>query len=318
MARLDERVFKELNLSVVDSVRAGDGSGINDRSMPVVKLDEIDLSGYKILNAAALMRNYNARPGTDRVDGAIGLPFFKDAVVELNFEKNILTISHGKLSTADGNIVSFRFNNGVPKIPLMLGEKEMEADFDTGNMGGLTFHSSDVPAAIVKSEPRVVGTAKTATNTFEIKEASLTVPVKIGNLVFDNPVIGMNDVLPHANIGIRFSKQLNITIDVSGKLMKFEKYNKQKRELASSGSSVNEYTGGYEGGRQVTTGTDGFLYIQRPNGIKLKMIVKAKDEFTLEAVPSAVIKFLRNEAGKVMGVKVSRDNGTTWEEAKRL
>lgn len=315
-ARLDIRVFNELKPAVIDSVMAGDGSGVGGRVFPIVKLDRLDLGGYEISNASAMVRNYNEKQGVDQMDGAISLSYFKGALVELNFEKNQLIITKGKLKSADKNTIPFNFDRGIPVIPLSVGSKKIEANFDTGNMGGLTFHSDDVTKEMIAGEARVVGRATTVSGTFEVKEAQLNIPVTVGDLVFENPTVNINDRLRTANVGIRFAKQMNITFDVTSRLMKLEKASISSFPV-SGNKELNEFAGKYEGDRTVTVGTDGSLYIQRGGGKTLKMVKKSADEFKLDEVPDGVISFVRTN-GRIAALRASRDNGATWEESKKL
>jgi hypothetical protein len=317
MARLDIRLFNEWGLKATDSIRAGDGSGQNDRWLPVVNLESIALQDYLITTPAALVRNYNTRAGSDLIDGVIGLGFFEQSLVEFDFEQSQLIIRKGKLTAGDKNIVPIQVNDGVPLIPVLLGGKTIEANFDTGNTGGLTFHSSDIPNTLIEGEARVVGRAKTLSNTFEIKEAQLNVPVRIGDLVFDKPVIQINDLLPTANIGIRFAKQMKITVDITNKLMRIEKAAPKREPAAVAVGKYGDYVGAYEGGRTISVDKEGSLYIQRLAGTKLKMTEKSQDAFGLEIVPQAEFRFVRDAGGRITAIKVSNDGGAHWETAEK-
>jgi hypothetical protein len=186
-------------------------------------LKSIVLGDFAITNTRAIVRNYNSRSGVDSIDGVIGLDFFENVLVELNFEKNQLIIRSGHLDQNAGDVMSFELERGIPRLAANLHDKKINLYFDTGNMGGLTFHSDDIPTHIIKGEPKVVGHAQTVSNSFDIKEAELAVPIYIGNLSFENQTININDVLPHANIGVMFSRQMNVTIDMSNRLMKLVK-----------------------------------------------------------------------------------------------
>lgn len=315
-ARLDVRLFNELKLKSNDSIRTGDGSGKNDRWLQMVELESIALGDFIVSSPHALVRNYN-KSGTDKIDGVIGLAYFRNTLVELNFEHNQLIISKGKLNKEEANTVEFSAEKGVPVVTGELNGTKISFNFDTGNMGGLTFHSADITKDIIIGEPKVIGRAQTLSNTFEVKEAQLKVPLKIGSLVFENQIVYTNDVIPHANIGVKFSKQMNVTFDMASKRMKLEKFVMDRKGSSFSPANINEYTGNYEGDRTITMGGDGHLFIQRLEGTPLKMIEKKKDEYGLEIVPQAVLLFERDEKGNIMTLKTSRDNGATWETHKK-
>ncbi len=80
-------------------------------------------------------------------------------------------------------------------------------------------------------------------------------------------------------------------------------------------AALQDYIGRY-GERAITSESDA-LYIERTGGSKLKLVaLAAKDEFTLEAVPAARIKFIRDEAGKVTEIQVLNREGQ-WENSKK-
>jgi hypothetical protein len=321
IAKLDSRLFNELKLVVTDSIMAGDGSGTGTRVLPITTIDRIDIGSYIILHTDAMVRNYNTKPGLDSIDGVIGMDFFENMTLELNFEKNKFIIRKGQLSAGETGVVASPYIHGVPGIKLSVGNKTFNSIFDTGNMGGLTFLGSEIPREIMAGEPKVTGHAQTVSNTFEIKEVALNTVVSIGSIVFENPVVALNDMLRQSNIGIRFAKQMNITFDRTNELVKLVKYTPRTAVLNAGvrsevRSALSEYTGQY-GDRSVTAGTDGSLYIQRPNGMLLKMVQANKDEFSLEQVKEAAFVFIRNTAGIVSGIRISRDGGANWESVTK-
>ncbi len=314
--RLDEKVAKGWNLKMIDSVRVGDGSGKNDRWLPMVQINNISLGGYNISNTRALVRNYN-KLGADRIDGVIGLGYFRNVLVELVFERNQMIISKGRLEPSAPNTIPYNFDRGIPVISASLNGKNINMNFDTGNMGGLTFHSADITPEIMDGEPKIVGRAQTVANQFEIREAKLKKPFRIGNLVFENPTVIINDIIPAANMGVTFSRQMNCTFDPSNRLMKLEKFVHQPAAVVSN-VRYQDLTGSYEGGRTISLAADGSLYIKRLAGTALKMVATKTDEFGLEIVPQAALRFVRNENGQVIAVSVSANDGVTWESAKKI
>lgn len=311
LLKIDAETFNSLGLEAVDSVLAGDGSGANSRYFSTTVVDELEVAGFFIKNADAMVRNYNTRKGIDSIDGVIGLDFFKGYTLELNFENNLLIISKFPLNVSDKNVIHFNISkSGVPSIVSTLGDEKIEPIFDTGNMGGLTIPSSLVSKEMMLSEPRTIGQARTVSNTFEIKEVQLNKAFKMGNVTFEKPVVVMNDVLPVINCGIRLLKQMNIVFDLKNNLMSLTKF-----EMKPQSTSTSEYAGMY-GDRNISVGPDGNLYVQRPGGMLLKMILKEKDNYGLEIVPGAEIVFIRDKSNKVNSLKVKRPDGQ-WEVAER-
>ncbi|HMR91828.1 MAG TPA: retropepsin-like aspartic protease [Chitinophagaceae bacterium] len=310
LLKLDERLFKQWELPVIDSVRAGDGSGVNAQVFPVTAIAKLELGDFVITNSHAMVRNYNTRAGTDSIDGVIGMEFFNGVLLEFRFDADQLIIQKGSLRKGAPGVQETVYRNGVPATKINVAGKEIQADFDTGNMGWLTLHANTVTTDMMATQPRVIGTAKTVANTFEIKEVQLKEAAGIGGLLFEKPTVVLNEMLRHANMGIKFLRQMNIVFDKKNSLVKLVKA-EQRQVKSIIPADGNEYTGQY-GDRTITLGTDGNLYIQRPGGMLLKMTETKKDEYTLERVPGSVIMFVRNAARNITAIKVGRGDGN-WE-----
>lgn len=313
LLKLDERVFNMLHTPVIDSVLAGDGSGRNNRSYPVTMVNTAELGNFKILNSRAMVRNYNSRPGIDSIDGVVGPVFFSGYLVELNFERNLLIITKGALSEGDSQVYPMRLKNGVPGMNVKLGSKEIDAHFDTGNMGSFTLPESKVEQSDMVGQPRVVGQARTVSNTFEIKEIQVNPTLLVGNIAFEKPVLILNDMMPQANMGVRMLRQMNLTFDLKNKLVKLVKFEPKE----SGSNALSEYAGSYAGDRLITVDANAQLYIQRPGGMRLKMVLIKPDTYTVEKAPGAEMKFERDSSGKIVAVNVTRGDGK-WERAARL
>lgn len=312
LIKVDESVAQMLNMTVIDSVSADDGSRKNLRVFPVVQLETVQLGNYQILHPRAMVRNYNLNKGADRIDGVIGVSFFPGVCVEVNFGTNLLTISNVTLEKEE-DAFSIDMNNGVPQTKVSIGSKEVTAVFDTGNMGLFTLHSSQISKDMMVGDPVIVGIAKTVNNEFEIRQVQLKDHVRLGKLNFERPTVVINDLLPQANLGMGLLRQMDIVFDLKNNLARVRMIN-----LSSAGSGLkgtNELTGKY-GDRTITSDNEGNLYVQRPGGMLLKMVARAKDEFGLERVPGAILKFERDQSGNVVALLVS-PSGQTWERVLR-
>ena len=79
-------------------------------------------------------------------------------------------------------------------------------------------------------------------------------------------------------------------------------------------SELRDYVGRY--GERTIFLEDGVLFLQRQGGPKLKLVSLSKDEFGLEAIPTARIKFLRENMGKVTELQVLNRDGE-WEKSRK-
>jgi hypothetical protein len=315
LLKLDESLFTALNLNQTDSILAGDGSGINDSWHKVTNVASLSIGGMTLYNVSAMVRNYNRRANMDKVDGIIGLDFFKGKTVELDFAKNTFTISAKRLNENDMFVIKTPIERGIPTANLLIGTKAINAVFDTGNTGNLTLHEDDITNTMIVGTPLVVGRAQTVNNVFEIKQAQLKDAIQIAGHSLNYSLININGLLPKANMGIKFIKQFKVSFDIEQALCRLEKIVvNQKQSNDFSPISTNEYVGQY-GDRTITLGEDNHLYIQRPGGMILKMIEKQKDTYGLEIVADALLVFERNANSKVVAIKVKR--GENWERAEK-
>ncbi len=98
-------------------------------------------------------------------------------------------------------------------------------------------------------------------------------------------------------------------------MVHMEKYEVKETPVRMDRTALNKYTGQY-GDRTIALDNEGFLYIQRPGGLRLRMLHKEKDAFKLYIMPIASVVFMRGEENSIIGLKVSKGDGK-WEYAQR-
>ena len=315
-ARADTTLVEKLSLKKVGEARAGDSSGTNVRVLDLVGIDSMKIGEFEFKNLQALTRNYNGR-GSVEIHGILGFNLFKDHLLTLDYPAKKVRIEEGSLPEANGkDIINFENPRGIPVIEVGIGGQTVKAHIDSGNsVGGFILPTAIVEKSQLASEPRVVGTAQTVTNTFEIKEVKLKDAIRLGSFEFTEPTVSY-PAPSNTNIGASVLRDFVLTFDQKNKRVKLDKKMWKDAPVAAgnSNSSFQEYVGQY-GDRTVSTdGTT--LFIQRPNGMKVKLLDVAKDEFKPEPAPNARIKFIRDESGKVVEINVLTPAGT-WEKAKK-
>lgn len=316
--RADISLVEKLGLKKVGEVIVGDPSGKNNQTNDVVGVESLKIGDLEFRNLEASTRDYNRRPGM-KIDGILCFELFKDYLLTLDYSAKVVRIEKGSLPKANGrDILSFENPRGIPVIKLGVGSQTIDTHIDSGNAnGGFVFPSESIEKLQLASEPKVVGTARTVSNTFEIKEVKLKDTIRFGGFEYSEPTIVYPGPSPkEANIGARILRDFSLTFDQKNRVVKLEK--KMWKEETSVQKTENlafkDYVGQY--GDRTISADSGNLYIQRPNGQKLKMVAVAKDEFTLEIVSTAKIKFVRDESGKVVEINVLNPAGT-WEKAKK-
>jgi len=310
-ARLDETLVKSLGLEPVDEVRASDGSGANARVLPVYEAASINIGGLEFKNVRAASRNYNPRPDLPKIDGILGFNLFTEYLITLDYPGKKVRISKGALSNWP-DVISFEAPNGVPVVELGVGTEKIKAHIDSGNMAGAFM----LPAALVEklekaSEPVIVGRARTVTSEIEIKQVKLKDAICFGPYKHESPTVSF-PALGTANIGSAALAEYSLTFDQANQLIKLER---AKPAKAASASASGEFGGTY--GERTISEENGTLFLQRTGGPKLKLVPgDEKDEFRLEMVPTARVKFVRDANGKVSEIQVLTPAGT-WEKSKR-
>lgn len=342
-ARLDSSLAARLKLQPVGQIRAGDGSGRNARTLDVMRLDSVELGGIRFRNVDAPTRDYNTSPNLPKIDGILTFNLFAEYLLTLDYSARRVRLTRGELPQADGKeVLSFDSSLGIPVVELGVGGHKVSAHFDTGNaVGAFVLPASLVGKLALASEPVTVGRARTISNDVEIKEARLGESIRLGGHEFARPVITFPSVSEAANIGSKALAEFAVTFDQKNSRMRLEKRGPSKdaaKETAKDAakgdaketaarredspradapgarSEFDDYAGVY--GQRTVSSEGGALYLQREGGPKLKLVAAAKDEFTLEAVPEAKIKFVREAGGKVGELHVLNRAGE-WEKSNR-
>lgn len=319
MARIDSSLVEKLKLPVAGQIQASDGSGRNARSLDVFALDSIVLRGVQFKGVSAASRNYNASPNMPKIDGILGFNLFSDYLLTLDFPAKRVRLEQGELPRADGTeILSFENPRGIPVVELSVAGYKVNAHIDSGNtIGGFILPSPLVEKLTFAAAPVTVGKASTVSSEVEIKEARMKNSIRLGRFEFAEPTIVFPALSDDANIGAKVLREFSLTFDQKNKRLRLKRGESPKAaEPATAGDSRDsgDYSGQY--GERTVSVEDGALFLQRQGGPKLKLTPVAVDEFALERIPEARIKFIRNENGKVVAINVLNRAGA-WEKVMR-
>lgn len=326
-ARVDAAVVEKLKLPQVGEARGSAGSGGAAVTMPIIKLDSLKLGPLEFKNVEAPSRNYNDRGGA-RIDGILCFNLFAEYLLTLDYPARQVKLRRGELSAPDGKqILPFEMPNRIPVIKIDLAGTPADAHLDSGNMAaGFMLSQTQADKLKLSGEPRVVGRGRSISGDFEIKEAALAGEIRLGAYRFPAPVIRYAAVFQNANVGAGVLREFALTFDQKNKRVKWERAGevvtlapptppRQPPTAAPlSAAEAQSYAGTY--GPRTISVADGQLYLQRTGGPKLKLIRLNADEFGLEEVPAARIKFTKDATGKVTELKVLNPAGE-WESAAK-
>lgn len=318
-ARVDTSLVERLKLKTVGQVQAGDGSGSNVRSLDLVELETVAFGGVEFKKVRAASRNYNASPNLPKVDGILGFGLFEDYLLTLDFPAKRVRLERGELPRADGaEVLSFESPRGIPVVELGVGSNKTRADVDTGNtIGGFVLPTALVEKLTPASAPVVVGRARTVTSDVEIREVRLKDSIRLGRFEFAEPTVVYPALGDGANIGSRLLREFSLTFDQKNKLVRLKRSELPKEPspaAAVAAQDLKDFPGRY--GERTISAEGGTLFLQRQGGPRLKMTPVGRDEFGLEIVPEARIKFLRGDGGKVVAINILNRAGE-WEKIQR-
>lgn len=321
-ADVDTAIVAQLKLQPNGKVRGGDPSGWNGREFDTVAIDSIAVGGVEFRNVTVITREQRISPSYPHIDGILGFSLFADYLLTLDYPNKQVRLSRGELPPANGaDILSFEVPHSVPVVELVIGNLRVPAHIDTGNLvGSFILPTSLLEKLTLTSQPVVVGRARTVSNEIEIKEARLKDSIELGSFEFPQPTITF-PALAESNIGLKALRDFSLTFDQKNNRLKLSR---QKSKVptavpttapATVPSDFKEFVGSY-GQREISFAGDA-LYLQRQGGPKIKLVPASKDEFTLEPVPEARIKFVRDAGGRITELHVLNRAGE-WETSKKV
>ena len=316
MARVDSSLVTRLKLPTVDKMQASDGSGRNTRTLDVVQLESITFGGVQFKDVRAPTRDYNTSPSLPRIDGILGFNLFADYLLTLDYPAKRVRLERGELPKSNGaDVLSFESPRGIPVIELIVGSNKVNAHIDSGNtIGGFVLPISLVEKLTVADAPMTVGKARTVSNEIEIKEARLIDSIRLGRFEFATPTIVFPALSDNANIGAKVLREFALTFDQKNKRVRLKRQEITKAIAQGPVNNIGEfedYPGRY--GERTISVEDGALFLQREGGPKHKLVPIAANEFALERIPEARIKFVRSES-KVSELHVLNQAGG-WDKS---
>ena len=328
-----------LNLKITGTmpIRGAGGSGAAGE-VSIAENVNFNIGGIEFSGGRLALRK-SSRSGIDGVTGRI---VFATLVVEVDWEKRAIKFYNpAKYKYAGkGAVLPLTFDEGGRPYAManvvLSGDKKVPVKLviDTGGSHTLSLDVGSKPEILLPEGARKTvlgrgGSGEITGHTGRIKSFELG-----GQLLKDVPTDFPDESAGTAGIGGRQGnlgsgvlRRFKIIYDYSRKQMIVEP-NKffavpfapalPTTAAAStdvSPSSFHDFIGSY--GERTISAEDNSLFIQRPGGRKLKMVAtSAKDEFTLEQIPAARIKFVRGKTGKVTEIQVLNQQGQ-WESSKK-
>lgn len=336
----NKEVADSLNLKITGKMQI-QGAGGPGREASIVENVTFNIGGIELLNGRLVVSQPPAQGMMSNRDGGIGRIIFATLVVEVDWEKQVLKFydpSKYRYS-GSGTILPLTFDEGVR--PYTVASVAVSDDklipvklvVDTGGSHALSLDVGSKPEIkLPEGAARGVlgrGAGGEITgSTGRIKKFQLG-----GHTIENVPTI-----FPDSNSGITgiggrqgslgagLLRRFKIIYDYSRKQMIIEpnKFFGQPFGVAPiaattavtniSPAALQDYVGRY--GERTVTSEDAALYLQREGGQQIKLVAAGKDEFRIERIPTARIRFTRDETGKVTEIQVLNPEGN-WEKSKK-
>jgi hypothetical protein len=214
--RLTAEAAQKLGLEPVGEALSGDPSGRNPVRVPIYRVDSLAFGGLVFTGVSTSARTLS-RPG---VDGIIGVGFFDNLLLTIDYGRGRVVAEKGALSAVDGrDIVDLSLDHGVlPTVPLKIGETVHQVHLDTGNTRYPLFMPSDTVASLpTTGQPHDIGTAHTVSQEIKLQALDLAAPVSVGATRLPVAAVGFPAPTPSGNIGSLALKTMMVTLDVANR-----------------------------------------------------------------------------------------------------
>lgn len=224
---INRPLAKALGLKVVGQAIVGDPSGRNDREVDIVEARTLAFGNATFKQVPLTVRDVppNRRPADEDFDGMLGMRLFESLLLTLDYPARRVRIEKGELPPADGQeVLSFTDPHGVPQVVVKIGDLEIPADVDCGNVQGeLVLPDSYLSKVPLLHEPVVVGRARTGFNEFDIRQAPLQGALRIGGLTIEGVRVDFVEIFPHANVGSGLLRRFVVSIDAKNQRIRFRR-----------------------------------------------------------------------------------------------
>ena len=223
--RADTTLVEELALPVVGEARSSDGGSGPARVLPVVRVEKLEIAGMSFGPADLASRNYNEKPGLERIHGILGFGLFKKGVLTLDYPKGRVRYERdAALPEPDGKTILTLGGDRVAALEVRIAGEAQRARLDSGNMVGRFV----LPTAAVEKlqrigEPAVVGKARTVSGEIEIKKVAIADTISLGQYEFPREEVVFPAPGGIVNIGGAVLREFCVSFDQANGRLRLEK-----------------------------------------------------------------------------------------------
>ena len=183
-----------------------------------VRMDTIELGGIRFEAVPAVAFDRTSLQG-DTIRGVLGLPLFHQHLLTLDYGKGHLEISGATLPEKGKGILEYEATP-LPEFRIDVGGKPLTCHVDSGSPTGFALPASVAEALPHKTEPKVLGRARTVNSEFELFSVQVDATITMADMEFVDPDVLYNEILPNALIGYQILQDLVVSIDQRSKRLR--------------------------------------------------------------------------------------------------
>ncbi|MGE3466164.1 MAG: aspartyl protease family protein [Pyrinomonadaceae bacterium] len=219
---LSEKVASDLGLRSHGITRVGSPNNPVAIEAKRVAVPSVGIGGFEITNQNAVAIDFDKMLPGLRVDGLLGLSFFRGYLVTINYAESKLTIAKGELTEGGPGVIRVDLSE-ILALTAKLNGKDMPIHLDSGAPSLLMMPIEWKPNLTLKSEPVFFRKARTSSGVFDLYKAELLGKIEIGEASLIDPEITLaTSGFPAANLGFAFMRNYVWTIDTVNERMRMD------------------------------------------------------------------------------------------------
>lgn len=199
--RLTPEAAATAGLVQVGEALTSDPSGRNPQQVPLHQAREVKIGGLTWRDVRATV----APMGSARmkgVDGLIGLGFFADLLLTVDYGRGRFVLAPGALAEGPGVLPVTRVRGMLLSFPLTIGDRVWPVHLDTGNTRHPLFMPQDAIAQLpTKGAAYPIGTARTVSQQVTLSAMKLAAPVRAGGTLLKIDEVGFPAIADEGNLG---------------------------------------------------------------------------------------------------------------------
>ena len=218
-AIVTSELVEELGLPASGYVHLSDPSGRGEQRVPRVTMQSLQVAGVTFNGVMAAQHSLNLEDGS--CQGLLGFTLFRDYLLTLDYPGRQMLLESGDLEAdGDPSVIPFRMPDGIPIIPLRIGDHAIDAQIDSGGQG-LSLPEDFAVQLKFTAVPTVISNDQSLSTRFQTLSGQTIADVSMGLYTFSRPFIEINPVFPLANLGSTVLQKFSITFDQRNTLVRF-------------------------------------------------------------------------------------------------